>query len=195
VSVDLLRWAKDVLTDGAGGVNAQLPNVPRDGGEDAPGAVTVVTPLETEWVGRGQIPRDQLVDASSNAKRLLILMLHPDPEGYVAHALPEFDQGSPSIVPLVALFTCRKIEKVGDTTTVVKQIRDGRQTLRAVMRTFAKKFESGNTAFTRNDCEITLPSAPGFILNSQFVEPSADLIVDALVMSYRVLDRWALGVT
>lgn len=193
--IDLLRWAKEVASDATNGVNAQLASVPRDAPEPAPGAVEIFTPLETEWVGRGTIPREQLVDGSGNPRRLLVLMLHPDPEGFQTHALPEFEENDPTIISLVAMYACRKIEKAGDTTTVASQVRDGRQILRALTRTYAKKFDSAHTVYERNDCVISLPARPGFTLNSQFMEVSADLVTDFLILPFRVLDRWALGVT
>jgi hypothetical protein len=90
-----------------------LPNVPRTVGEAAPAAVEIFNEIDHPWVARGEIPRELLLDGSGNPRRLLLVRMHPDPQGFVAQLLPEYEAEQHTVrADRRACSPRRKIEKV-----------------------------------------------------------------------------------
>lgn len=191
-----LQWLVGVLTDPATGVNAQLPDVPRDEGQDAPPAVAVFSELDPacDWVARGEIPQDVLKDEAGNPRSILIVRMRPEPDGVKLDHLPEFEQTDPNIIPFIIVHARRRLETEGSTETNASIKRDGRQAIRTCFRCISQQFDSSHTAIVINDCVITLPRR-GLILGSEFAEPTDALELDSLVVTPRIVDRWALGLS
>lgn len=193
-AVELLTgWWSDPAT----GINAQLPNVPRTAPQAAPGAVTIYNQNDHTWVERDEIPRALHIDDQGNLRRLFIVRLHPDPRGFVAQFLPEYDAEEHTIIPLVAIYVARKIESKTAGYSVADQGRDARQSIRTAMRVIAQHFDNAHSSYPLNGCTFSLPEPKrgGAILNADFIEPSADTVLDTLVVPLRVQDTWALGIT
>src|SRR5437868_4425810 len=111
--VDAVRLVSSWMTDGSG-VNADLPTVPRTAPEPAPAAVTHYNQNDHPWVARIEVPKELLqLDGAGNPRSLLLVLLHPDPQGFVAQFLPEYEAEAHTIIPVVVAFVCRKIEQQG----------------------------------------------------------------------------------
>jgi hypothetical protein len=190
--VDLIRWAVDRQTNHTSGLNAQLGAVPRDAGEPPPDPATIYNEIEHDWVARGGLSRDVLLDEDKNPVPVVLIRMLRSEQGMSVQPLPEYDQNDPSILPVEIVFARRKIESPTSTITVASQIRDARQTIRTAMRVFAQQFDSSHSAVVRNGVTITLPPN-GFLLNSLMPEPVDDLVIDTLVAPFRIRDPWALG--
>lgn len=193
--VDGVRLLTEWLSDGVTGVNAQLGNVPRTAPEPAPAAVAIYNEVDHPWVARVAIPEELLVDGDGNPRRLLMVLLHPDPQGFVAQLLPEYEATKHTVFPFVVLYAVRKIQRSTPGLTVSDFRRDARQSVRTAMRVVAQHFDNANSSFTKNDCVFSLPETDGATLNSEFVDPAGDLVIDSLVVPLRVQDRWALGIS
>jgi hypothetical protein len=190
-----VRWLADALAHPTTGINAMLGDVPRDAGDQAPPLVTLFNEIDDPWVVRRGTPPDGVwLDSAGNPSTVVQVLLHPDPNGFRAHALPEYEQGDPTIVPLVLLLLRRRVSRKDVPLSLAEMARDLRQTTRTAMRAIAKQFDSSLTTHTRMGCEISLAKQP-FVLNSQFAEVADDLLVDTLVVPLRIRDTWALDVT
>lgn len=194
--VDAIRLLAGWLSDPDTGINAQLDQLPRLDAENAPCAVTVYNEIDDPWVARGEVPRSLWIDEKGDPRRLLMVRLHPDPEGFVAQVLPELeDPAHWTVVPLVCIAAARKIERPNSTVTVADLVRDNRQIMRTTFRVIAQHFDSINTRHELNDVTFELPGPAGLRLNSQLLAPISDVEIDGLEFPIRAQDRWALGIT
>ena len=188
-----LRWLISVLTDAATGVNAELPNVPRPVGQDAPAQVLYYDALQHPWAAKGLIPRDALKEAGVTKPGLIIRVLLPE-DGIVAPVLPEFLRENPAIVPVAALYASRKVAKDANPLTASIQARDAYDTIRTAMRCVAKKLEDAHTSFEVDDCTLRVERT-GVILDTDYVDVGDDEILARIIVPIEVEDRWALGIT
>src|SRR4051794_10200242 len=101
------------MTDAGSGVNANLPNVPRNVGEDPPAQVSHYNQNDHPWAARVEVPRELYLDGAGNPRSLLVVLMHPEPQGFVAQLLPEYEADAHTIIPVVVAFVCRKVERQG----------------------------------------------------------------------------------
>lgn len=194
--VDAIRLLAGWLADPDTGINAQLAQVPRLETEPAPAAVTLYNEIDDPWVARGEIPRSLWIDENGAPRRLFMVRMHPDPEGFVAQVLPELeDKAHWTIVPLVCIAAARKVESPNSAITIADLVRDNRQIIRTAFRVIAQHFDSINSFYELNSVRFELPGPMGLRLNSQLLEPISDVEVDGLEFPLRAQDRWALGIT
>lgn len=180
--VEPLRLLVDWATDPAAGVNAELPGVPRPAGQLAPGAVTILNELDDIWVARGEPNRDAI-----RGRRILAFShFDADAQGFPAPVLPE-QEGA--VVHVAATYLA-----LGVPATLA--LWEARQTLRALHRVVARRFDSMHTAHERLDTVVSAPPQVRYLPGFGTVGDTQDVYsLATLVVSLPILDRWALGIT
>lgn len=178
-----LEFCVEWMTDPAAGLNAELPGVPRRAGDAVPPDVAIFNALDHDWVSRGTIPPDKLVDGPALIIAPSASLEHPIP----FHLLPDRQQTTEPDVPIQFIVALKRNQHA-------RYRRVAGYALRAVARVLAKRFPAANTVFVRDQVVVRLGrTAPG--LFSQPIDPADDLFVGALVVPFACLDRWALGIT
>jgi len=173
--VDPLRQVAAWLNDATNGVNVLRSSVPKDAGDTTPAAVTVVEASSSPWVARGLVDRSK-VGAGA------LLLVQPGNDGETV--LLEGERPAPTQVDVVVRFAVRKSDFAAGLVQAWG-------TLRAASRSIMKQASGMSGVATRNTTTI------GPVLGIRYVslldELQDDYVVDALVVTLRVADAWAVA--
>lgn len=174
---EAILLVRDRLTHPTEGVNAQLASVPRDAGWTVPPAITVADALTYPWVARGVLDRAQLGDG---------------PWLLVGATGDVFADGTADANGRATVDVVIRYGAAGtDTATLADLTRASSLTLRAAMRAVLQPWnDNANHFVTINEVEFEAPSV-------RWLDPiesvGDDVLSSALVVSFPVLDPWALG--
>ena len=175
--VESIRRLRTWLEDGATGVNALLPDVPRPLGEAAPALVTVADETRDGWVARQLIDRTALA-----AGPVLTVGTYDQPIELPAGVEPGLGG---AVIPLVLRYAA-----LGDLSDRV--VVDAWRTLRCAQRAVAGRFDGPHAAEVHEG--ITYYEPAGFRHLPDYVPSGDGLYVGGLLLLLRASDPWALAI-
>lgn len=167
------------LGDPVDGVNALLATVPIESGWSTPPAVTVVDAVTYPWVARGILDRTKIKDGPW-------LLVGANSE--IAGAARPEDTPTRPVIDVVVRYACAG----SDTATMKDLTRYESVTMRAVLRSLLSAWNAtaAEDFVSRNGVEL---EAPSWRWLDPLESPSDDVLSSALVLSFGVIDPWALG--
>lgn len=179
---EFTRLWHSILADPATGVNALLPEVPRDEHDATPPACDIVNFLDTEWAATMEIPPNAL---KTNRGTLIIRNASEFiPVSVPANAEMRHQQ------PVFALVAIYGVRMEADRERH-KFVRDCCNTLRCVQRATHIWFEEHSVddpARTRNNCVVAEALDQGYF---QFPTDIKGIIGWGFMLEVRMTDRWA----
>jgi len=176
--IDVIRELVDWLADPATGVNALLPHVPRDAGDEAPPAVRICDETRHAWVARGRVDASVLRDGP-------VLLVHL--AGEISAELMPDRQPDGSTVDVAIRYAAR-----GAGTDAL--MRDAHQTHRCAQRVIAARFPGYTGPFpARNGVTLSVPGALQYV--PLFTPLEDSVVVGALLVPIPAHDPWALDIS
>jgi len=169
--LEVVRSVADWLASGSTGINVEIANVPRDGGDAAPTNVAaVLDETRSDIVALKRIPDDQATP--------FVLVWVPDDGDF--KAVNQAKQDADSFPVMVAY--------VDRDTNAAAAVRDGSYVLRAIRRSLNRFHENGALASrTRNSIEVRNGN-----IRMRQVRPTLDLegavITGGIGITYAVRD-------
>lgn len=171
MQVEVVRSVADWLNSATTGVNIEIPNVPRDGGDPEPShIVAVLDETRSAIVALKRIPDDQATP--------FVLVWVPDDAEF--KAVNQAKQDAPSF-PVMVGYVDRDIN-------AQTAVRDGGYVLRAIRRSLNRFHDNANLASrTRNSIEVRNGN-----IRMRQVRPTLDLegavITGGIGITYAVRD-------
>lgn len=173
---DTIRQVAAWLEDDTLGVNALLPTVPKDVGDEALPLVRIFAATEYDWVARSMIDRAKLEDGP-----VLLVSAFPTAEATIyAGGKP-----APGQLAIAVRYAARK------TASSVLQ-RQGWQTMRAAMRSLVKQATQQNII---RENGVRIGPLDGLTHIAALEESGDDILIDILTVTLTVDDAWACGGT
>jgi hypothetical protein len=175
---EAILYVAERLADAVEGVNALLASVPKEAGWATPPNVTVVDAVTYPWVSRGILDRTKM-----KAGPWLLVGANSDIAG---SARPE-DAVRP-LIDVVVRYACAGTDAV----TLKDLTRFESITLRAALRSVLAPWNATDAPenVSRNLVELEAPVW-------RWVDPQEastdDVLSSALVLSFGVIDPWAIG--
>lgn len=182
--VDPLELMIAWWSDPAAGLNAELRTVPRDAEDAPPPDVSIFNEVEHPWVARGEADLDVL-----KAKRAWCIA-HYDPEtqGFPAPVLPFQEPEAGAVVHIAGTYMVHGL-------SAPRALHDARQSMRAAHRVISKRWEEAQDTVDQRDTTLFLPTVRYLPTFGQLQNQPNVWSLGTLVVSFPVLDRWALGLT
>lgn len=187
--VEATRLIKAQLVDAATGINALLPQVPRDGDDKQPQAVDVYAWCDESWADKWEIPQTAL----KRDRGALVLKLASDVMPLAIPANTEMRAQTPQI-GIAILYARLNDARVVDQADFT---RDCSYTLRCVERCLHKWIESTRTesnapSRTKNQCYL---SEVRDLAHVVYTPEITGWVGHALIIDVRMVDRWATYIT